>query len=124
MRICILAFIIMLSSSPSFSQPLPVSGLPYSIPNDQFKPMRSLTDYAFQKRLEKRLNQKANWAKLIKEQKMAVGVVDLSDPNTIRFARVNGKTMIYAASLPKLAIMLAAVQGFEDNLPTRSKIST
>jgi beta-lactamase class A len=45
---------------------------------------------------------------------MAVGVVDLSDPDAIRFARVNGDAMMYAASLPKIAICLAAFQAFED----------
>jgi len=47
---------------------------------------------------------------------MAVGVVDLSNPDAVRFARVNGDTMMYGASLPKIAICLAAFQAFEDGV--------
>ena len=47
---------------------------------------------------------------------MAVGVMDLSNPATARFASVNGSTMMYAASLPKIAILLAAYQSIEDGL--------
>ncbi len=47
---------------------------------------------------------------------MAVGVVDLSTAPNARFASVNGWTMMYAASLPKIAILLAAYQNIEDGL--------
>ena len=46
---------------------------------------------------------------------MAVGLVDLSDPYNVKFARINGDEMMYAASLPKLAILLAAAQAMEDS---------
>lgn len=45
---------------------------------------------------------------------MALAVVDLSKPEAPRFARVNGDTMMYAASLPKIAILLAGYQALED----------
>ena len=45
---------------------------------------------------------------------MSVGLVDLSNPKAPRFAQVNGNTMMYGASLPKLMVLLAAFQGFED----------
>jgi beta-lactamase class A len=44
---------------------------------------------------------------------MAIGVVNMSEPIP-RFARVNGNQMMYAASLPKIAILLAAYVSFED----------
>jgi beta-lactamase class A len=47
---------------------------------------------------------------------MAVGVVDLSNPPNARFASVNGWTMMYTASLPKIAILLAAYQSIEDGV--------
>lgn len=47
---------------------------------------------------------------------MAVGVVDLSCPPNARFASVNGWTMMYAASLPKIAVLLAAYQNVEDGV--------
>lgn len=110
----VMALLTLLLTSPCTLWAVPYDDLPFSVPEGEFHPLRALTDADFQKKLEKRLNKKSNWSRLIKQQKMAVGVVDLSDPDHIRFARVNGGTMIYAASLPKLAIMLAAVQGFED----------
>ena len=45
---------------------------------------------------------------------MSVGLVDLSNPKAPRFAQVNGDTMMYGASLPKLMVLLAAFQGFAD----------
>ena len=42
-----------------------------------------------------------------------MGLVDLKNPYQIRFARINGNEMIYAASLPKIAILLAAVDALE-----------
>jgi len=45
---------------------------------------------------------------------MAVGIVDLSDSKNPRFARVNGRVMMYAASLPKIAILLSAYACFDD----------
>tara|TARA_R110001583_G_scaffold124136_5_gene275600 strand:- start:883 stop:1620 length:738 start_codon:yes stop_codon:yes gene_type:complete len=44
---------------------------------------------------------------------MAVGVVDLSNPNQVKYASVNGNHMMYAASLPKIAILLAAMDAIE-----------
>jgi beta-lactamase class A len=48
------------------------------------------------------------------QKKMSVGVVDLSDPNHVKFARINGNHMMYAASLPKIAILLAAMDAIEN----------
>ena len=53
------------------------------------------------------------WAKLLGKKKMAVGLVDISDPYHVKFAQVNGDEMMYAASLPKIAILLAAYVSFE-----------
>ncbi len=45
---------------------------------------------------------------------MAVGLVDFSEIHHPRAAWVNGNVMMYAASLPKIAIMFAAFQAFEN----------
>jgi beta-lactamase class A len=71
-------------------------------------------DPELQANLARSLKQRSLWDCLIAEAKMAVGLVDLSNPQAPRFAQVNGNTMMYAASLPKLAVLLAAFQGFED----------
>lgn len=63
--------------------------------------------------MEKRLNANPEWARLIRSKKLAIGLVDLSGEQP-RFARVNGNQMMYAASLPKIAILLGAYVSFED----------
>ena len=44
---------------------------------------------------------------LINKKRLAVGIVDMHDPTHIAYATVNGDNMMYAASLPKIAILLA-----------------
>lgn len=88
--------------------------LPYTVSSKQIKPLRQLIDFKLQGSLEKQLNSNPKWKRLIKAKKMAVGIVDIRDPYKIRFARVNGNEMMYAASLPKIAILLASQQSFED----------
>jgi beta-lactamase class A len=101
-----------------FSGSLPAraidSDLPFTVPPTKIKPLRDLVDGDLQARLEKRLKSNKEWARLIKNKKMAVGLVDMSNPAKARFARVNGSQMMYAASLPKLAVLLAAEQSLED----------
>lgn len=70
-------------------------------------------DDGLQESLEARLQRNPRWAALLRKKKMAVGVVDLTHPEAPRFARVNGDTMMYAASLPKIAVLLTAFQAFD-----------
>ena len=88
--------------------------LPLNVSDQDWRPLRETLDSDLQKKLEARLNANELWAVLIKKKRMAVGLVDLSYPESIRFASVNGDTMLYAASLPKIAILLTACQAFED----------
>ncbi|MGB5344930.1 MAG: serine hydrolase [Woeseia sp.] len=76
-------------------------------------PLYENVDPELQAGLEKRLNQNPEWARLIKRKKMAIGLIDMSTTRP-RFARVNGNEMMYAASLPKIAILLAVYASFED----------
>ncbi|MFH1007925.1 MAG: serine hydrolase [Candidatus Latescibacterota bacterium] len=103
-------FLIGLAAAQSSVEP----DLPFSVPEDQIRPLRQLLNSDLQKSLEKHLKRHKVWARLIAKKKMAVGLVDLSRPDDVRFARVNGNVMMYAASLPKLAILLAAFQAIED----------
>ena len=41
-------------------------------------------------------------------------MVDLSKPERPRFAEINGDHMMYAASLPKIAVLLTVMQSLED----------
>ncbi len=80
---------------------------------DDWKPLQESVDKGLQASLEARLNANPQWRKLIHDKKMAVSVVDLRGPGP-RFARINGDHMMYAASLPKIAILLAAHASIED----------
>ena len=64
--------------------------------------------------LKKELQSNEHWKKLIAQKKMAVTLVDLSDSKKPRFAAVNGNEMMYAASLPKIAILLGAAYALEN----------
>ena len=88
--------------------------LPLSVPDSDWRPLDQRWDRGLQVRLETALRQNPLWQSLVIEGKMAVGLVDLNDPKAPRYARVNPNTMMYAASLPKIAVLLAACQGFED----------
>jgi beta-lactamase class A len=78
-----------------------------------WQPLYQRVDAEFQTQFEQRLNENPEWRRLIQRRKLAVGVVDLS-PAIPRYARVNGNQMMYAASLPKIAILLTAYASFED----------
>jgi beta-lactamase class A len=80
---------------------------------DDSIPLRQLIDSTLQKRLEVQINKNPKWKKLVASKKMAIGIVDLTDENNIRFARINGNHMMYAASLPKIAVLLAATDAIE-----------
>ena len=80
---------------------------------EEWRPLYERVDPELQRSLEDRLAQNPEWARLIGRKQMAIGVVDLSG-DVPRFARVNGNQMMYAASLPKIAILLAAYVSFED----------
>ncbi|MFT5370332.1 MAG: beta-lactamase class A, partial [Candidatus Latescibacterota bacterium] len=92
---------------------LPNIALPAVIPDSEWEPLREAVDADLQKRLEVGLNKNKAWMGLIKRKQMAIGVVDLTDPAKPRFARVNGQSMMYAASLPKIAVLLAAFVAIE-----------
>jgi len=88
--------------------------LPLGVAGPEWRPLSQRRDQRLQAGLELGLKQHAAWRPLLDEGKMAVGLVDLSNPTVPRFAQVNGNIMMYAASLPKLMVLLAAFQGFED----------
>ena len=100
-----------------------VPGLPVVLPNGQWLPLEQRQDAELQANLTRTLRQRSLWQCLLADDKMAVGLVDLSNPRSPRFAQVNGNSMMYAASIPKIAILLAAFQGFEDRtLPQTPQI--
>ncbi len=87
--------------------------LPIQISDTKIVPLRTLLDADLQRSLEKELMSNPQWKRLISQKKMSVGVVDLSDPDQVKFARINGAHMMYAASLPKIAILLASMDAID-----------
>ncbi len=88
--------------------------LPLNLGTDSIQSLRTLIDPSFQADLESAINANSKWSRLISQKKMAVGLVDLSDPFHPIYARLNGNVMMYAASLPKIAILLAAMDALEN----------
>lgn len=78
-----------------------------------FRPLKSQEDLKLQTALENELKTNKKLNRLIAQKKMAVGLVDLSNASNVRFAQINGDEMMYAASLPKIAILLAAMDALE-----------
>ncbi len=75
--------------------------------------LRESREPALQQALDHSLKQ-MKLVQAVRELKLAVTVVDLRDPEHPRMAGVNGMQMFYSASLPKIAILLAAYQRIED----------
>jgi beta-lactamase class A len=48
------------------------------------------------------------WA--LRERKLGVALVDITEPGRPRVAALNGDSMLYAASLPKICVLLAAFE--------------
>ena len=70
-------------------------------------------DSTLQRTLNRALAQRPSWTQLANEKALAIGLVDLSTLDTPRYAAVNSTEMLYAASLPKIGILLAAVHQLE-----------
>ena len=82
---------------------LPVSGLAA----EGFPRLRDSADPVLQEQLWELIGRKGLNAQVARER-LAIAVVDISDLRKPRLASLNGDSMEYAASLPKLAILLAA----------------
>ena len=74
---------------------------------DEYPPLRESIDPALQQQLET-LIRKKGLQKAVDGERLAIALVDISDAEKPRMAAINGDVMEYAASLPKIAILLAA----------------
>jgi beta-lactamase class A len=89
-------------------------------------PLWSRIDPSLQKRVEGALHD-LDLDAPIRDRKLSVVLVDISEVERPRVASVNGDVMMYAASLPKIAILLAVYQkaaegGLEIDDETREKL--
>ncbi|QRM90557.1 hypothetical protein FG167_15395 [Lacinutrix sp. WUR7] len=89
------------------------NGLPIQVDDSKIMPLTTLKSSYLQENLENQLNANPSWKKLIAQNKMSVGIVDLSNPDQVRYASVNGEYMMYAASLPKIAVLLTAMDAID-----------
>ena len=74
---------------------------------DDFIPLREAFDPGLQKRLQSVID-RLHLDAAVDKGRLAVSLVDISDVQDPRMAAVNGDEMLYAASLPKIAILLGA----------------
>lgn len=78
-----------------------------AIAASEFPPLRKRFDTTLQRGLEKAVTN-LGMGEAAQHKKLGVALVDLTDVHRPRVAAVNGDEMIYAASLPKIAILLGA----------------
>jgi beta-lactamase class A len=74
---------------------------------DEYPKLRESIDPALQQQLEQLIREKGLW-KAVAQERLAIALVDITDVRKPRMASINGDVMEYAASLPKIAILLAA----------------
>ncbi|MGB5981190.1 MAG: serine hydrolase [Nonlabens sp.] len=76
---------------------------------------------ALQLALQDQIMAKPRWRQLVNQKKLAISIVDLSDLEDIHYAAINGNHMMYAASMPKIAVLYAAFDAIEDGTLKLSK---
>ncbi|MEL6669745.1 MAG: serine hydrolase [Bacteroidota bacterium] len=76
-------------------------------------PLRDLENMDLELALRQAVTSNPNWARLVADGRMNLGLVDMSQAGNNRFASLNGQNMIYAASLPKIAVLAAALDAIE-----------
>ncbi len=72
-------------------------------------PLWRSVDAGLQTRLQRTV-QRLGLGKALAKRKLTVALVDISQPDHPRVAALNGNRMMYAASLPKIAILLAVFE--------------
>lgn len=83
---------------------------PATAPDSVFLPV----DSTLQAKLDQATRDHPSWVQLADDERLALGIVDFSDLDRPRYAAINGSEMLYAASLPKIGILLAAVHQLEE----------
>ena len=94
--------------APKPAEPLSIETLPLNVPSDEVPQIEDLQDTDLQAKLDAILRSNSRWTALAKNKALSIGIVDMHDPMNSRFAAINPDNMVYAASLPKIAVLLAA----------------
>ena len=76
-------------------------------------PLKTLENNQLNNLLRAEICKNKQWSAMMRNKKLSVGIVDLSDLYDIKYAGINDDHMMYAASLPKIAILLAAMDAID-----------
>jgi len=107
--------LLFLVSLPIFAQDLPLKF------QGDINPIDELYCSELQTELETEIFKHKDWKQLIDNKMMSIGIVDLSDVNNIQYAGLNDDHMMYAASLPKIAVLLASMDAIDKGELANSK---
>lgn len=118
------AFSTVVATSPLPGVPEPATSTPPSSPEAPFRfPAK---DAGLQADLDELLRN-GPYARLARQERLSVALVDLSRPGEVRYAGFADDRMQYAASLPKIAVMLTVFDrleagGLEDGPRLRERL--
>ncbi|WP_241780996.1 serine hydrolase [Cochleicola gelatinilyticus] len=106
---------LLLFSFNGISQDLPIHN------NGDVDEIGSLQCENLQANLETEIFKNKTWKNLVDRKMMSIGIVDLSNLSDIQYAGINDENMMYAASLPKIAVLLAAMDAIDKGQLRNSK---
>jgi beta-lactamase class A len=98
---------------PAPAAPLSITTLPLDVPSESVPHLEDLQSQELQEKLEAILRSNKHWAALAGKKALSIGIVDMHDPMNSRFAAINPDNMVYAASLPKIAVLLASEEAIQ-----------
>ncbi len=93
---------------------LSINTLPLNVSPVSFGNLEDLRHKDLQAELEAILHSNKHWVALSKKKALSIGIVDMQDPLNSRYAAINSDNMVYAASLPKIAILLASEEAIHN----------
>ncbi|MEN8123577.1 MAG: serine hydrolase [Bacteroidota bacterium] len=124
MNLKLFTLVILITVIFNVEDTLAQSKLPIDVTGPIF-PIRELKCGELQKSLKEEIYKNTQWKRLVESKRMAIGIVDLQDVNHVKYAGLNEDNMMYAASLPKIAVLLSAVDAIENGeLEETEKLKT
>lgn len=83
------------------------------LPSEIAEPIFNIDDGPLQVFLEQEINKQPYWKKLARQKRLSIGVIDMNNTDYVQYAGINSEEMMYAASLPKIAVLLASMDAIE-----------
>lgn len=74
-----------------------------------------LKDRDMESQLKNLVESNINLKKLVEQERISLGIVDFNNPLKPKYAAINGDLMMYAASLPKIAVLLTVEDAISKN---------